>query len=333
MARFQRNRVVDAFDRAGEQYAGAGSGGDFRADAGDDVGLEDERGDGRDEHGDGEHLQRRHAAGDEEEREDRNDEQPGRDVEFRRKDGGVKLGLDRTASGVRQAQDREDDEGDGHGRDRRDHHVADVREQRDLIDGRGHHGRVRQRGDLVAEVGAGDDGAGDHAVGETLGPADAQEGDADGGDGGPRAARHHGDDGADDAGRQEEHLGTDDLNPVVDEGRDHAAHGPGARNRADEEEDERRAGDVRKVLADGLLEVLPGGLEKGRGEEDAHAGRGEQGHLARAQDGVAAENADVDGQQRNQDEDRNEGDERPDGGFFHDSFVLLQAKIRKNAYL
>ena len=101
MSRFQGNRVVDAFDRAGEQHAGAGAGGDFRADAGDDVGLEDECSDGRDEHGDGEHLQRRHASGNEEEREDRDDEQPGRDVEFRRKDGGVKLGLDRAAAGVR----------------------------------------------------------------------------------------------------------------------------------------------------------------------------------------------------------------------------------------
>ena len=264
MPRLQRERVVDAFHRADEEAAGARALGDLRADAFDDPGLEDKADDGGHEHGDGEHGQRRHPSPDEHQRHRRHKEQPRGDLEFCRQHRGVKVDLGGLRPVMRQAQDGEDDEGDHHRRDRCEEHVADVREERDLIDGSGHDRRVRQRGDLVAEVGTGDDGAGDHAVGKAFGPADAEKGDADGGDGGPRAARHHRNHGADDAGRQQEHLGTDDLDAVVDEGGNHAAHGPCARNRADEEEDEGGAGDIGKVAADGRLEGLPRGLEEGR---------------------------------------------------------------------
>ena len=185
MARFQGNRIVYSLHRACQHDAGAGAFRDFRADAFDDSGLEQEGGGRCDQDGDREDRQRRHPPGDQHDGEDGHDEQPGGDVELRGQDRGVEFGLDRTSAGMRQAENREDDQRDGHGRDRRDHHVADVREQGDFADGRGHHGSVRQGRDLVAEIGPGDDGTGDHAVGETFGAADAQEGDADGGDGGP----------------------------------------------------------------------------------------------------------------------------------------------------
>ena len=314
MARLQGQRIVDALHRAGKQDAGAGAFGDFRADVLDDAGLEDQGGDGGDQDRDGQHGQRRHPLPDERERHGGNKEQPGRDVELAGQDRRVQVDLRSVGPVMRQAQDREDDEGDHDGRHRREEHVPDVREKGNLVDGRSHHRRVRQRGNLVAEVSAGDDGAGDHPVGEALGPADAQEGDADGGNRSPRAAGHHRNHGADDAGGQEEHLGADDLDAVVDEGRDHTAHRPGARNPADEEEDERGAGDVGEVVSDGLLELFPGGLEEEGCEQHADAGRGEQGHLAGAQDGVAAENADVDGEQRDEDEDGDEGNDRRPGG-------------------
>ena len=232
-------------------------------------------------------------------------------------DRGVKVDLRRLRPVMRQAQDGEDDEGDYHRRHRREKHVAYVREQRDFIDRGSHHRGVGERGDFVAEVGAGDDGAGDHAVGETLGPADAEEGDADGGDGGPRTAGHHRNHGADDAGRKQEHLGTDDLDTVVDEGGNHAAHRPCARDGADKEEDEGGAGNIGKVTADGLLEGLPRGFEEGRCQQHTDARRCQQGHLTRAQDGVAAVQADVDGQQRDEDDDGDEGENRSGGGLFH----------------
>jgi hypothetical protein len=163
---------------------------------------------------------------------------------------------------VRQSQDREDDERDHDGRDRRKEHVPDVCEQGDLVHGRGHHRRIRQRGNLIAEVGAGNDGTGDHPVGEALRPADAEERDADGRDRRPGTPGHHRNHGADDAGRQEEDFGTDDLDAVVDEGRDHAAHRPGAGDTADEEEDERSTGNVGEVVADGGFERFPGRLEE-----------------------------------------------------------------------
>ena len=110
--------------------------------------------------------------------------------------------LSRVAAAVRQAQDGENDQRDGDRRHRGDQHVADMREERRAADGGGHHRRVAQRRDLVAEIGPGDDGAGDEAFAESFRLADAQQGDADRRDRGPRTANHHGDQRADDAGGQ-----------------------------------------------------------------------------------------------------------------------------------
>ena len=185
MAGVQGDGVVDGFHRAGEEHPGAGAFRHFGADAGDDFGLEHEGGDGRGEDGDGEDRQRRHAFQDEEDRQDGYQHQPGGNLELRRQDGGVQADLGRIGLVVREPEDGEDDKGDHKGRNRRDEHVPDVGEKRDLVDRRGHDGGVRQGRDLVAEIGSGDDGAGNHAVGEAFGPADAQEGHADGGDRGP----------------------------------------------------------------------------------------------------------------------------------------------------
>ena len=193
-------------------------------------------------------------------------------MELRGQDGGVHVDLRRIDARVRKPQDGEDDEGDGNRRNRREEHIADVREERDLIDRGRHYRGVRKRGDLVPEVGAGDDGTGDEPVGEAFGLADAQQGDADGGDGRPRTARHHGYDGADDAGGQEEDFRMDDLDPVIDEGRDHAAHRPGSGDTANEEKDQSGARHVAEVVPDGGLERFPGRFEQPGGENHAYAG-------------------------------------------------------------
>jgi len=82
MAGFQRNGVVDAFHRAGEEDACAGALGNLTADAADDIGLEDEGGDGGGEDGDGEDGQCRHPFQDQDDRQDGDQHEPGRDVKF-----------------------------------------------------------------------------------------------------------------------------------------------------------------------------------------------------------------------------------------------------------
>ena len=317
MAGFQGYRVVDTLDGAGQEDTGAGAFGDFRTDAFNDVRLEDEGGDGRDQDGNRQDREGRHPFQNQDQRQQWDDEQPGGDAELFGQDGRVQVNLGRLRRGMQQTDDREDNEGDDYGRYRREHHISDMREQRDSVDGGGHDGRVGQRGNLIAEVGTGNDGAGNQSVRKTFGPTDAQQGDSDGGDGRPRTARHDGNHGADDAGRQEEHLGADDLDPIVDEGRNDSAHRPGARYRADEEQDKRGAGDIGKVVPDGGVESFPRGLEEDGRQQHTYTGRGKQRHLACTQDGFTAVNADVDRQKRYQDEDGNQGDDRPCGGWFH----------------
>jgi hypothetical protein len=74
MARFQGQRIVDALNRSCEKDAGTGAFGDFRTDAFDDSGLEDEGGQGGGQDGNREYRQRRHPLPDERKRDNRNEE-------------------------------------------------------------------------------------------------------------------------------------------------------------------------------------------------------------------------------------------------------------------
>lgn len=91
-------------------------------------------------------------------------------------------------------------DGDGHkGRKDVEEAVGQVGERRDMQDERlGHtagvprhkHRGVGEWRNLVAEVGARNDGARRPAHAVAVGRADAHQGNADGGDGGPRTARN-----------------------------------------------------------------------------------------------------------------------------------------------
>ena len=222
-------------------------------------------------------------------REERHQQQPRTDDEAVLQSFGKRGRLRGALAGVGQARHKEDGQGDDERGDGGDEHVADVREQWHLAHRRGQHGGVGERGDLVAEVGARNDGAGGPAHREAVRRADADEGDADGGHSGPRAARDERHQCADQAGHEEEHRRRDDFHAVVDHGGHDAAHHPAARDGADEEQDEYGGTDGLDVVADGLVDGGPLHLVADHGDGHGHGGGEEQGGLAGAVDGVGAE--------------------------------------------
>ena len=74
---------------------------------------------------------------------------------------------------------------------------------------------VRQRRNLVAEVGTRYYGSGYPSVGKALCPAYAHQRYAYRGNGGPRRARHYAHEGADDATRHEKYVGMDDVHAII----------------------------------------------------------------------------------------------------------------------
>ena len=117
---------------------------------------------------------------------------------------------------MRESHPDKDQQCDDNGGNRGQHHVADMIEKRGVRDGRGQHGRVRQRGDLIAEVGTADDRSSYPPGREALRLSDSHQGDTDCGDGGPRATGHYRYHGADHAAGGQEKVGVDDLHPIID---------------------------------------------------------------------------------------------------------------------
>ena len=208
------------------------------------------------------------------------------------------------------AQYRKDNQGDNDGRHRGVEHVADVLEQGRPAHRRSQDGGVGQGRDLVAEIGTRNDGTRRDGVAEALGLSNAQQGHADRGDGGPRTANHDRNDGANHAGRHKEEPRRNNLDAVIDQGGDDSAHGPGTRNGTNHEKDDDGGSHLADIVPDGVLEDLPRGFKQPNAQPDANACPCQQGHLAGSQDGVAAEDADIESQQYYQDHHRNQGNER-----------------------
>ena len=129
----------------------------------------------------------------------------------------------------------------------------------------------------------------------------------------PRAAGDHPDERADRRGREEEHVRVEQLDAVVDDGRDRAGHVPGADQRADREQDEdradggRHAADRRVGHGRGRIAVLERDQARERRAE-------QQRDLQRPVGGARPEQADRQRDQRDQDdhrEDRVEQGRRP----------------------
>ena len=165
------------------------------------------------------------------------------------------------ATGQAEAEEEVDDGRREEGGEGRPQEVADVREQVDAGCHRGDVRRVRQGGELVSEVGARHDCAGDHREVRVHADRDAHEGDADRASGAPGGARAQGDDRGDDEGDDREVLRVDDLQAVVDEHRDRAARHPRADEEADRDEDEDRGHRLRDLLRDRAHDVVPGVAE------------------------------------------------------------------------
>ena len=107
-------------------------------------------------------------------------------------------------------------------------HMPDMREQGDFVNGRGHVGRIRKRGHLVAKEGAADDRCGGNTGVEAKPRAYSHQGEADGPDRAVRSPRKHGGHGTkDEAGRQKELRGND-LQADIDHYGDGARRNPGA---------------------------------------------------------------------------------------------------------
>ena len=308
VARLQAGTAVDAHQGAFEEAAAVGN-------FAQQVGLEDEGEEDGQQGGQEQGDDRGHLAGNEDAGDDGHHEQPGADGEPLVQRGGYLGYLSRVARFVYQAHDGEDNQGDNQGRHGGNHHVADVGEEGCLRHRCRQHGGVRQGRDLVAEVGARDDGACCPALFEALRLADAHQGDADGGDGGPRAARHDGHQDADDARGGEEEVGMDNLHAVVNQRRDNAAHHPHSAQGADDEQDDDGRGHTRDVVGDGNLEVLPRDAVESHADECAGGGGEEQRNLAAPVQRVAAEGVYGACQQTHQQHDGNQGDQRRGNSF------------------
>ncbi len=153
--------------------------------------------------------------------------------------------------------DGEEDQREREARHGGPHHVPDVGEEIGARHRRREVGGIGERRDLVAEVGAGDDRPSREPEVQVLRGGDAHERHAHGSSGGPRATGGHGHERADHARRGVEHGGIQDLEPVVDHGRHHAAQDPGADHRAHHQQNQDRAHCQRDAVDDPSLDLLP----------------------------------------------------------------------------
>jgi len=176
-----------------------------------------------------------------------------------------------------EADDQKSDHGQDNGRTRGDGHVADVGEQIGTRHRRCQVGGVGEGRHLVAEVCARDDGSGHQTVVDAQGAADAHQGDTDGGDGRPGAARGQRHQRRDSDGGKEEDLGVEDLQTVIDQQGHHAAEHPCAGEGADEEKDEdgrHGRGDTADDAGLHLFPAYPGGVGyhtgDGRRQDERH---------------------------------------------------------------
>ena len=203
---------------------------------------------------------------------------------------------------IAKPEDRQDD-----GRPGRPQHGADVLLGRHAADHRRHEdGRLGDRRHLVAEVGAGDHGAGrDHRV-RAEDRRQRHEGDAQGGGGGPRAADGQAHQPAHDRRRGVEPRCAQQPDAVVDDGRDRAGHVPGADERADREEDEHRArgpSEMPPTTASRTRTTVVPVLER---DEAGDHRAGEQRDLQRAAGRIGPEQPDRQADQADQGDDRDQ---------------------------
>ena len=165
-------------------------------------------------------------------------------------------------------------------------------EERHIAGTGGQYRGVGEGRHLVAEVGTADDGSRYPSLLEALCPADAHQRQSDGGDGGPRTARHDAHQGTDDTGGSQEDAGMDEFQTIVDHRGHDAAHHPSPAQGSDEEQDDEGGGHLGDVLGDGLFKLAPRHPGKHTAYHTADGSAHEQHHLTRTAQRVAAVGAD-----------------------------------------
>ena len=158
---------------------------------------------------------------------------------------------------ILQAQQSIDDQCDEKGRPGGVHHGLDVVEQVGLRHGGRQIGGVGHRRHLIAQIGAGNDGAGRHGGVDAQAHADAHKRHADGACGRPRAADGDGDDRGDKAGRQKEYGGVYELQPPIDDHGHRAAGDPGRHHAANGHHDDGGLDTNLAAIVNGIRKGLP----------------------------------------------------------------------------
>ena len=210
-----------------------------------------------------------------------------------------------------QSGEGEHEEGDEDAGHRGPQHEPDVGEEVGARHGRGEVGGVRKRGELVAEVGAGDDGAGRPAFTQAEGLPNADEGDTDRADRAPAGPRGEAHRGAQNASGGQEDVLAQDVQTDVDEGGNDAGDEPGSGEGPDQEQDEDGADGIAECVLDPRLEMGPG-LAPGHAEGDRGPRGDEQGDLIASIAAVLSEGDDIRCQQEDEQQDGQDG--HPEGG-------------------
>ena len=222
-------------------------------------------------------------------RKQRHEQQPGRDIEglleARRHSHCVaRIGVIHDHS-----SHRKDYECHHKRRNRRTHHIADMRKNRHLNGRRCEHRRIGQNRDLITEICTRDDCSGDPALLESEGVADTHQRNADGGDCRPRTTRNKRHQSTYHARSDQEKRRMQHLKTVIDKCRHHATHHPRSGDCADKQQDDNTRSRGVDIIENSLLQAAPTASVDSDCNHHTDRCSREQSNLATAHNCITAE--------------------------------------------
>ena len=180
---------------------------------------------------------------------------------LRRIQGGGELGhaahIGTAAMVLHGAEHTKSNQGNGVGDRSGDHHGLYMGHNFGTSHGGGQVGGIRQGGHLIAEVCAGQDGAGGHTGIHAKAKANAHQGHAHGAHGAPGGASSQRGDGADQDAGDEEDGGMHDLQAVVDHGGNDAGIDPHTDQNTHDDQDTNRLEGLIDAVHHHLLNAVP----------------------------------------------------------------------------
>ena len=183
---------------------------------------------------------------------------------------------------------------------------------------------VGQRRNLIAKICPADNGSGNPSLVETLSLANAHQRHANGGNSGPRTARHHTHHRAQHTCSGKKHIRADDVHTVINHCRHYAAHHPRTAKRSNEQQNHNSHSHTRNVFCDSCLKIAPRHTGINRGNDATHRRRRQQHHLSSTAKRIAAKSANGEHNQRHQHKQRNyrkHNRQLPSFSFLHYSFL------------